>query len=328
MEFIKRETGSFFIFFLLIGVNLFIWVIYGLPFEPLVYGLLLDTVFFALLEAYRGFHFYQTKKRLEKAAETDCIDFDSLPLKDEPLGNEYRQLLENQEKRFQRLAGEYESSMTDMKEYYSMWTHQIKTPIAGIKLLISEETVDKAAVKRELYRVEQYVDTTLWYQRFQKGNHDLLIKEYPLEELLKEVIKRNAPILLRQDLKLTLELKDCPALTDKKWLEFIVEQLLSNAVKYTKNGEIRISVRDFEERTEIVIKDTGIGIRPEDIPRIFEWGYTGWNGRENKKSTGIGLALSKRAADLLGHEIVIASELGKGTEAVVGISKEKVDLKE
>lgn len=328
MEFVKKDAGNFFLFFLLAGANGFIWLIYDLPLEPIVYILVLTGVFFALWEGYRCYRFYQAKKVLERAARAKGIDFSSLPAAVNPLGQQYRELLEKQEKKLQRLSARYESSIEDRKEYYSMWVHQIKTPIAGIRLLLSEEPVDKKAVTRELYRIEQYVDTTLWYQRFKEGNNDLLIKSYPADALLKEVIKRNSPVLLRKDLTLDLKLQAVALVTDRKWLEFILEQLLGNAAKYTKNGTICIRVKDMEDMTDVIIEDTGIGIPPEDIPRIFEWGYTGWNGHENKKSTGIGLALSKRAAQLLGHELFIDSEPGKGTRAVVRIFKPSINFKE
>ncbi len=328
MRFIKRETGNIVLFLLLIFTNLFIWVVYDLPAEPVLYIFIMGGTFFLFSEGYRGLRFYQDRSLLQKAKTAEGIDPAYLPKGGEALGEEYRELLVKQEERLHSLIARQEEQAADMKRYYGLWAHQIKTPIAGIQLLLQEEPVDVRAVGRELYKIEQYVDSTLWYQRFQEGGNDFLIKSYGTEKILKQVIKRNSTLLLRPDLKLELKLADYLIVTDKKWLGFILEQLLSNAAKYTKNGCIRIRVRDIEEAVDIEIEDTGIGIRPEDIPRIFDWGYTGWNGHENRKSTGIGLALSRQAADLLGHGLFIDSKPGEGTKATVRIYRPEVGFRD
>ncbi|MFW5671993.1 MAG: sensor histidine kinase [Acetivibrio ethanolgignens] len=328
MNFIRQEAGNILIFLLLGAVNLFLWAAYDLPGEPVLYSLAADILFLVLFELFRAVGYCQGKRALEKALEADGLDISSLPGKEVALGEEYRRLVAKREEKLQGQLEKKEVQADGLKKYYGMWSHQIKTPIAGIRLLLSEEPVDVRAVKRELYRIEQYVESTLWFQRIQEGNNDLLLRTYSTEDILKQVIKRNSPLLLRSDLKLELKPYDYPILTDRKWMEFILEQLLSNAAKYTKAGTVRIRVKDIEEAVDILIEDTGIGIRQEDLPRIFEWGYTGWNGHENKKSTGIGLALCRQAAELLGHELVIDSELGKGTRATVRIYRPRVNLKE
>lgn len=328
MNFIRQEAGNILIFLLLGAVNLFLWAAYDLPGEPILYSLAADIVFLTLFELFRAVRYCRGKKALDRAWEAEGLDISSLPGKETALGEEYRQLVAKREERLRGQLEKKEIQEEELKKYYGMWSHQIKTPIAGIRLLLSEEPVDAQAVKRELYRIEQYVESTLWFQRIQKGNNDFLLRTYRTEDILKQVIVRNSPLLLRSDLKLDLKLEDYPVLTDRKWLEFILEQLLSNAAKYTKEGTIRIRVKDIEEAVDIRIEDTGIGIRQEDLPRIFEWGYTGWNGHENKKSTGIGLALCRQAAELLGHDLFIDSEPGKGTRATVRIYRSRVNLKE
>lgn len=326
MKFLKQEAGNLGLFLLLASVNSFIWIAYNLPMEPIVYILLSTGTFFVLVEGWRGYCFYHGKKLLERAMEAEGIDFESLPEKGIVLAKEYKKLLKRQEEQLRKLSDYQEEKALGMKRYYGLWTHQIKIPIAGIRLLLQEEKIDTKAVSRELYRIEQYVESTLSYQRLQAGNNDLLIKTYRTEDIIQQVMKRNSILLLRPDLKLEMELLDCPVLTDRKWLEFILEQLLSNAAKYTKDGRISIRVKDIEEAVDIIVEDTGIGICPEDLPRIFDWGYTGWNGHENKKSTGLGLALSRQAAQLLSHELFIDSQPGKGTKATVRIYRTKIDL--
>ena len=180
-------------------------------------------------------------------------------------------------------------------DYYTAWVHQIKTPIATMKLLLSENSEEHRALSAELFRIEQYVEMVLDYIRLESDVNDLVIKEYALDEMIRESLHKFAPQFILRKLKLAYKPTDQVVVTDKKWLTFILDQLISNAIKYTPEGEIRVSV----EGNKVKISDTGIGIAPEDIPRIFEKGYTGANGRIGQKSSGLGLFLSKKAANLL-----------------------------
>ena len=209
-----------------------------------------------------------------------------------------------------RLQTEFSAKKQADDDYYTAWVHQIKTPIAAMKLMLSEDTEEHKALSAELFRVEQYVGMVLDYIRLESDSNDLVIREYPLDELIREPLRKFAPQFIRRRLKLTYEPTDKTVVTDKKWFIFILEQLISNAVKYTPEGEIKISVED----NIVKISDTGIGIAPEDIPRIFEKGYTGKNGRLGEKSSGLGLFLTKKAADLLAVQISVKSSVGSGSE--------------
>ncbi len=166
----------------------------------------------------------------------------------------------------------------------------------------------------ELFRVEQYADMALSYVRLGEGASDLLIQEYPLDDIVRKAVRKYAGQFIRRRIRLVYEGTDARVVTDEKWLGFIIEQLLSNAVKYTTEGSVTITVDD---RKQLSVTDTGIGISPEDMPRIFEKGYTGYNGRLDKKSTGIGLYLCRMAADKLGHRLTAQSEPGRGSRFTV-----------
>lgn len=206
----------------------------------------------------------------------------------------------------------YINARTDYLDYYGMWLHQIKTPIAAMQLILQEaDTEEHRALLQELFRIEQYAEMALWYLRM--GTADLVIEPCDLDGVVKAAVRKYAPMFVRKKIKLEYVPTNQTALTDKKWLTFIVEQLLSNAVQYTEKGGVTVTVSD----QSLSVADTGIGIAPEDIPRIFEKGYTGYNGRTHRKSTGIGLYLCKRAADRLSHKLTVVSEVGAGSTFTV-----------
>ncbi|WP_292142822.1 sensor histidine kinase [Butyrivibrio sp.] len=222
-------------------------------------------------------------------------------------------------------------AIREKEDFFALWAHQIKTPIAAMKLLLEDEEPDMGDCKRELFKIENYVETALNYLRFEGMSGDMLLERTNLEPLVKQVVKKYSTIFIHKHLSVELENLDITILTDEKWLSFVLEQALSNALKYTKEGGIKIFTRIPEEGktsadTEIVIRDTGVGISSEDLPRVFEKGYTGYNGRMDMKASGIGLYLCKGVCDKLGHKIRIESEVSKGTDVVITVCKEKVNI--
>lgn len=213
---------------------------------------------------------------------------------------------------------------SEMTDYYLMWAHQIKTPIAAIKLLL-EGREDSFLLTEELFKVEQYVEMVLHYLRIESISSDMVLKEYDLHQMVRQSVKKYSVLFINSGLSLKLEEFDLSVLTDEKWLCFVLEQLISNSIKYTKKGIIHIYMDPGREKV-LVIEDTGIGIRQEDLPRIFERGFTGYNGRMDKKSTGIGLYLCKLICGQLSHGIWVESGEGKGTRAYLDLSREDEKL--
>ena len=208
-----------------------------------------------------------------------------------------------------------------MKDYYSLWAHQIKTPISAMRLMLQNDDMLKSySLQEELYKIEQYIEMVLHYLRLDSMSSDLLLKEYQLKDIVNQAVRRNAVLFINS--KLSLKVKDFSykVITDEKWLLFVIEQLITNAVKYTPMGQIAISLEICKGKAWLVIEDTGIGIKPEDLPRIFERGFTGNNGRFDKRSTGIGLYLCKQILDKLSYRIEVFSEVGKGTKACVDVT--------
>lgn len=214
---------------------------------------------------------------------------------------------------------------TELMDFYTMWVHQIKTPIAASRLLLQEEELNPGEIQNELFKIEQYVEMVLGYLRTQDLSSDLCLEEVNLDEIIKDQIHKFARIFVGKKLSLDYEGVEETVLTDKKWLGFVIGQILSNALKYTKKGKISIYMSKARSHT-LVIEDTGIGIRQEDLPRVFEKGFTGYNGLEEGRSTGIGLYLSGKIMKKLDHGIRIESELGKGTRVFLELGRKKMDL--
>lgn len=191
------------------------------------------------------------------------------------------------------------------------WAHQIKTPIAAMRLqLQNEDTPQSRALLLELGRIEQYVEMQLACQRLNSDSTDYLFRECDLDAIIRTALRRFSGEFIARKLRLDYSGVCLRVVTDEKWLGFVLEQLLSNALKYTRHGGISIYM---EGEFTLCIQDTGVGIAPDDLPRIFENGYTGLNGRTDMRASGLGLHLCKRICHNLGHEISAESTPGVGT---------------
>ena len=179
------------------------------------------------------------------------------------------------------------------------------------------------ALREELRRIEQYVEMVLCYLRLDSNSTDYVIREYDLDEIVKQAVRRHAATFIRKKLRLEYEPLGARVVTDEKWLLFVIDQVLSNALKYTNEGGIAITL---ETPKTLCIRDTGIGIAPEDLPRIFEKGYTGDNGRSDKKASGIGMYLCSRICANLGHGISITSTPGQGTEVRIDLKNTELEV--
>lgn len=198
-------------------------------------------------------------------------------------------------------------------DYYALWTHQIKTPISAMRLILQSDELgqaERSELEAELFSVERYVELAMNYQRLSGDGGDLVIAECRLDDIVRCAVRKYARQFIRRGLSLNFVPTEKTVLTDEKWLQFVVEQVLSNALKYTREGGISIYMSGSGT---LSVADTGIGIAPEDLPRIFEKGFTGYNGRADKKSTGIGLYLCRRVMTMLGHTITAESRPGRGT---------------
>ncbi len=292
--------------------------------KNMAYGVLL-IVFFGFCFWVWDFVRYRSKcMRLLDIAGKEQERDRNLP---EPKGlpeELYQEMICALEAEKQQILSEYDEKKQDMADYYTMWIHQIKTPIAAMRLLLKEG--DPAG--RELFKIEEYAEMALHYARLESFSSDLLFRRQDVCGMVKQAVKKYSLLFIGSGLSFTMEEFSCEAVTDEKWLVFVFGQILSNALKYTKSGGIRISGRDRRgketkgQAASVVIEDSGIGIRREDLPRVFERGFTGCNGRLDERSTGIGLYLCRQIMDRLSHTIEVESEAGKGTRVILGFIQE------
>lgn len=320
-DFLKKNkiVIGFYIIVLLIFSAVF--YVCSLPLYAVSYGFLLSGMFVVILGGFCFIRYAQRCRNLRRQDGKILYELDGLP-----------EALDEQEKAYQDLitalfnekSQSQSQAMTERKElndYYTMWLHQIKTPIAAMRLLLQSTEENTAELKVELFKIEQYAGMALQYLRINDMSKDMILAWHPLEEIVKCAVRKYSTMFILK--KITLELREIHAnvLTDEKWLEFVIEQLLSNALKYTREG--KICIRYDEKNGILLIEDTGIGISPEDLPRVFERGFTGYNGRTDKKATGIGLYLCKQILDKLCHEIMITSKVSEGTMVYLFLKRDE-----
>lgn len=211
----------------------------------------------------------------------------------------------------------FELKMKAFKDYITIWTHQIKTPLFSLVLILDDHPVDIYAAKNEVFEIEEYIDTLLSYMRLESLSTDFVFEDLSLDKLISSSIKKYSKVFIKRKNKINFDPTNLYLTTDKKWFALIIDQILSNSNKYTQNGTISIYIED----KNLIIKDTGIGIRKEDLPRVFEKSYTGYNGRIYKKSTGIGLNLVKTTAENLSIDVGIDSKVDVGTKVILNIGR-------
>ena len=260
---------------------------------------------------------YQTLELIKNLSNSMI---EELPLAKDELEKDYQEIILSLKEEIRKIKETDNIKYNDTVEYYTVWAHQIKTPIAAMKLKIKNEDSDFARqMDMQLLSIEQYVQMVLTFLRIDSDSTDYVFKKYVLDDVIRPTIKKLAPIFIEKKIKLSYENIEDEVLTDEKWLSFVVEQILSNSLKYTKEeGNIKIYMSD---KNILCIEDDGIGIAKEDLPRIFEKGYTGYNGREQKNASGIGLFLCKRICDELNIKIDICSEIAKGTKIFLDLSR-------
>ncbi|MEG1732319.1 MAG: sensor histidine kinase, partial [Longicatena sp.] len=210
----------------------------------------------------------------------------------------------------------YRLSQNEYKNYIEMWVHEVKTPLAAAKLIIENNpSTTSTSISEEVEKIEGFVEQALYYARSTNPEKDYLIKMIELKPILSKTIKKHAKEFIYRKIKITLDNLDVQVYSDSKWLEFILEQILNNALKYTPEecGEIHIYTTTKENSISLHIQDNGIGIDISDLPRIFEKGFTGRNGRLNEKATGMGLYICKTLCDKLYLELNATSIVNQGT---------------
>lgn len=312
-QYIKDNFKHLLFYFIVLVILLVVSSLYGQLKEPIFYSLVLIGVIGFLFTSLDYMHYRRRITLLHRLAERPENAADNLPLTGNNEEFAYQQLIQALHESYQNYITTEEERYSDRSDYFAMWAHQIKTPIAAMHLLIDDK--DMPQEKEQLFRIEEYVSMVMHYLKADDVSKDFVLAEYSLDSILEEAIRHYSRQFIQKKLKLNYTPSHLKICTDEKWFLFVTEQLLSNSLKYTQKGSISIYVKN----ETLIIEDTGIGIEAADLPRMFEKGYTGYNGRKDKKSTGLGLYLCRKVLDKMGNPIRIESQVGSGTKMLIGL---------
>lgn len=314
-ETIRKSVPALILYLFTFGTVAAVFYLYALPAEPLHYALALSFTMAVILFIVSLFINSKRARERDTGLRAALI---GQPMKKgtDLTDRNYRAAIAALQKETVRLGDELYEHRREDSDYYTAWVHEIKTPIAVMRLKLgADERAEARELETELTRIERYVEMVLEYLRLDGGS-DLVIEEYLLDELIRSAIHKNASMFVTKRLSLSYEGTDERIITDRKQFELILNQLLSNAVKYTTSGGVSIRV----ENGFLSITDSGIGIAKEDLPRIFEKGFTGVNGHVDRRASGLGLYLTKRAAELIRIPIKAESKPGEGSTFTLDIS--------
>ncbi len=323
--FVKERMKNMLLFLSFFAIMLTVFFLYSARLDMVIYAFILCAALVIIVDAVGLCRYIGRMKQLEYVKRKVLYDLDGLQEPSCESELMYQEMLIKLFEDRQRLESRVRIERKEMEEYYMLWAHQIKTPIAAMNILLQSGKADERELSAELFKIEQYVEMVLGYLRTEQMTSDLTLKEYELLDVIRQAVRKYSKLFILQKIKLNLEETDYRVVTDEKWFLFALEQILSNALKYTKEGSISIYM-DKERSDTLIIEDTGIGSSPEDLPRVVEKGFTGYNGRSGRKSTGLGLYLTKQILEKLGHMIKLESEVGAGTRVYIYLGREKKNL--
>ena len=286
-----------------------------------LYAAAMLTFMLVLLLLAEGSRFCGRLRLLQRLLQRLGALPSGLPRPDGAMEAAYGALIEELSQQGAALRRALEKNQADSLAYYTLWVHQIKTPIAAMRLLLRDEPLDRE-LGAELFRIERYVELVLSYLRLGGDASDYVICRQSLDPILKRAARKYATLFIRGRVSLDLRDTGLEVLTDGKWLQLAVEQLLSNAVKYAPGGKVSVYARG----EDLVVEDNGAGIPTEDLPRIFEKGFTGGNGRLEGQSTGIGLYLCREICRRLGHTLSVESQPGRGSRFIVDLARPYLEV--
>lgn len=284
----------------------------------------MELVIFAI-DYVRKFRFYKRLVDVVEGLDKKYLALEMIDVPDFYEGKILYQSLYEINKSMNEFVKEYKASISDFKDYVEMWIHEVKIPISSLVLLNHNHPgVLERKYVEQIRRLDNYIDQVLYYVRSENAEKDYILKEVELCDAVKNVALRNKDDLLENGVDFEANVGQEKVCTDGKWLEFVLNQIVNNSVKYRddeKQALVRVSAREMDEVVELEVFDNGIGILEQDLARVFEKSFTGENGRVRAKSTGMGLYIVKKLCEKLGHKIRIESEVGEFTRVVISFAK-------
>ncbi|MCY1567408.1 sensor histidine kinase [Staphylococcus pettenkoferi] len=292
MNFLKTISNEALIILLILVLFLFTFFVFSLPMTPFLLALAIIVFVFAIYAFYRYIS-YQKHQRLEEQVE------------------ELEQSLHN-------VRNEQIEYKKEVEAYFLTWVHQMKTPITASKLLLARNEEGMVnQLRQEILQIDNYSNLALSYLKLLNHNTDMVLAPVTIDELIRPLIKKYSIQFIENQTKIHYEKSTAKVITDARWCSIMIEQLLNNALKYARGQDIWINYNENEQKLEI--RDNGIGISRADLPKIFDQGYSGYNGRLHEKSSGIGLFIVKRVSKHLNHSVEVESELGEGARFTIQI---------
>ncbi|MBM7642290.1 sensor histidine kinase [Streptococcus loxodontisalivarius] len=304
LKFFKEYLAWYITYMVLLFLFYATFYLYQLPMAYFGMSLVFNLVLFSLFSAFQYYQFSRKMLTLRDLRDSDSFDFNL-----RPSDLAYRELLMKQKRLSDEDYAQIKSQLEQSQAMIKLWSHQMKVPLSALSLMSQTNRLEQSEVDQQLTYLQQYVETLLTYLKFHQHKDDFRFEQVSVRRLVLDLVKKNAVSCLAKELSVTVD-GDWLLVTDGKWLSFALGQILDNAIKYSKKGgQIHIQIRD----QEISLQDQGIGILEEDLPRLFEEGFTGFNGHEHKKATGLGLYISKQILDSLTLDIKIDSQIDIGT---------------
>lgn len=324
LSYINQKKAGIIIFVLTSAIFAVSYFLYHLPLEAVLYPTAISAFIGAVILTADYKKEYKKHTELLKIQKLSIELMDYFPETTTIEDRDYQKIIELIKEEQAMKATQMNIRLSNMTDYYTAWVHQIKTPIASMSLkLQNDDTAFSNDLAEELMKIEQYVEMVLVFLRLESDYTDYIFRKYELDKIVKDCVKKFSKQFIRRKIRLDYRLQNQMVLTDEKWLSFVIEQVLSNALKYTDSGTISIYLK---EPKTLCIEDTGIGISPEDLPRIFDRGFTGYNGRTDKKASGIGLHLCRMICRNLNHTITASSVQGKGTTIEIGLDSSELEI--
>ena len=301
-----------------------IFVLGSLPLTLYLYSMELTLFFFLVYLIVQYFIYSKRHKTIMQVGAAQPIRIEEVTAGTDPADKLYLEKIGELQQDIRDLTNEHAERQVDQLDYFTLWLHQIKTPLSAISLLNqSSNSAESKNISQEILRLEDYTHMALNYVKLEETGSEMDLSDVDLDSIIKKAVKKYSILFIYKGIKLDYQPLGTKVLSDGQWLQTLLEQLLSNSLKYTASGTISIYM-DSEKEQTLIIKDTGAGIRPEDLPKVFNKGYSGLNGRLHEKSTGLGLFLSRKICKRLGHELTIESELGKGTRAEINMARKEL----
>lgn len=321
-SYLKLRAAVFAVFLIFAAVFAVVFALYDLPLKAVIYPFMLCAFFGITVAAVDAAIMHARHKKYDgqKSIPISAVELPKTSLS--VTENDLLEIIDGLRLQYAQNEAQWEERFRSTNEYYSLWAHQIKTPISSMYLMLySHDSSESRRLLSDLSRIERYVGMALSYLKLDSDTNDFVFKHHDIDRLIKSSVKSFSSEFIYRKLSLDYSDINKEIVTDEKWFCFVLEQLLSNALKYTDKGGVKIYMSDEDV---LCIEDTGIGIAAEDLPRIFEHGYTGENGRTDKSASGIGLYLCRRICDRLGIGLSAESTPDVGTKVFLDLSQYKL----